>query len=135
MTCTSIDLGAGAVVVLGHSRSRHPGRGSCSSISSATNPASFHRAPSFGPFVTIVYGYVEATLKALLGIGAWSRLSGTVVITEALKDMFWSMLVYCLVVGVWEAYLYHQRYVSAELQMERLQRNFQKLTSTHCVCS
>jgi LytS/YehU family sensor histidine kinase len=38
--------------------------------------------------------------------------------------MFWSMLVYCLIVGVWEAYLYHQRYVSAELQMERLQRNF-----------
>jgi LytS/YehU family sensor histidine kinase len=38
--------------------------------------------------------------------------------------MFWSMLVYCLIVGVWEAYLYHQRYVSAQLQMERLQRNF-----------
>jgi LytS/YehU family sensor histidine kinase len=77
-----------------------------------------------GPFVTIVYSYVEAVLKALLGAGSWSRLSGTVVITEAFREMFWSMLVYCLIVGVWEAYLYHQRYVSAELQMERLQRNF-----------
>ena len=77
-----------------------------------------------GPFVTILYCYVEAVLKALLGAGAWSRLSGTVVITEAFREMFWSMLVYCLIVGVWEAYLYHQRYVSAELQMERLQRNF-----------
>src|ERR1700743_3425730 len=77
-----------------------------------------------GPFVTIVYCYVEAVLKALLGAGAWSRLSGTLVITEAFREMFWSMLVYCLIVGVWEAYLYHQRYVSAELQMERLQRNF-----------
>ena len=77
-----------------------------------------------GPFVTIVYCYIEATMKALLGVAAWSRLSGTMVITEAVKEMFWSMLVYCLIVGVWEVYLYHQRYVSAELQVERLQRNF-----------
>jgi two-component system, LytTR family, sensor kinase len=77
-----------------------------------------------GPFVTVVYCYVLTVLKALLGVGPWSRLSGTVVITDALRSMFWSMLVYCLIVGVWEAYLYHQRYVSAELQMERLQRNF-----------
>lgn len=77
-----------------------------------------------GPFVTIVYCYVEAVLKALLGVGAWSRLFGTGLVTEALREIFWTMLVYCLIVGVWEAYLYHQRYVSAELQMERLQRNF-----------
>ena len=77
-----------------------------------------------GPFVTVVYCYVETVLKALLGVGAWSRLSGAIVITEALREMFWSMLVYCLIVGVWEAYLYHQRYISVELQMERMQRNF-----------
>lgn len=77
-----------------------------------------------GPFVTVVYSYVETVLKALLGVGAWSRLSGATVITEALREMFWSMLVYSLIVGVWEAYLYHQRYVSVELQMERMQRNF-----------
>jgi len=77
-----------------------------------------------GPFVIVLYGYVEAVLKALFGVGAWSRLSGTTVITEALREMFWGMLVYCLIVGVWEAYLYHQRYVSTELKMERLQRNF-----------
>jgi len=79
---------------------------------------------ALGPFVTILYGYVEAVLKAALGAGAWSRLSGTGLVTEGLKEMFWSMLVYCLIVGVWEAHLYHQRFVSAELQMERLQRNF-----------
>ncbi len=77
-----------------------------------------------GPFVTVVYCYVETALKALLGVGTWSRLSGERVITEAVGEMFWSMLIYCLIVGVWEAYLYHQRYVSSELQMERLQRNF-----------
>jgi len=77
-----------------------------------------------GPSVTVIYGYVEAILKALLGVGAWSRLSGAGVLTEAFREMFWSMLVYCLIVGVWEAYLYHQRFVFSELQMERLQRNF-----------
>jgi len=79
---------------------------------------------ALGPFVSILYGYLHAILKATLGAAAWSRLSGTIILTEALREMFWSMLVYCLIVGVWEAYLYHQRYVSAELQMERLQRNF-----------
>jgi two-component system LytT family sensor kinase len=79
---------------------------------------------ALGPFVTILYCYVEAMLKAVFRIGPWSRLMGAGLVTEALREMFWSMLVYCLIVGVWEAYLYHQRFVSAELQMERLQRNF-----------
>ena len=63
-------------------------------------------------------------MQAMLGAGKWSRLTGMGVVTEAFMEMFWSMLVYCLIVGVWEAYRYHQRFVSAELQMERLQRNF-----------
>jgi two-component system LytT family sensor kinase len=79
---------------------------------------------ALGPFVSILYGYVEAALKAALCAGKWSRLSGMGVVNEAFMEMFWSMLVYCLIVGVWEAYRYHQRFVSAELQMERLQRNF-----------
>jgi two-component system LytT family sensor kinase len=79
---------------------------------------------ALGPFVSILYSYVEAVLKAALGADKWSRLSGMGVITDAYMEMFWSMLVYCLIVGVWEAYHYHQRFVSAELQMERLQRNF-----------
>jgi two-component system LytT family sensor kinase len=77
-----------------------------------------------GPFVAILYGYVHAILKAALGAGAWSSLSGLGLVTEGLREMFWSMLVYCLIVGVWEAYRYHQRFVEAELKMERLQRNF-----------
>lgn len=77
-----------------------------------------------GPFVTVLYSYIEIALKALLGVGAWSTLFSLGGFNEAVKEMFWSMLVYCLIVGVWEAYLYHRRFVSAELQMERLQRNF-----------
>ena len=77
-----------------------------------------------GPLVIILYGYVEAILRGLFGVAAWARLAGLGILMEVLREMFWSMLVYCLIVGVWEAYLYHQRFVSAELQMERLQRNF-----------
>ena len=77
-----------------------------------------------GPLVTIVYGYVFTFLKAALGVGQWSRLLGKDVFREAVEEMFWSMLVYCLIVGVWEAYLYEQRYVSSELRRERLERNF-----------
>ncbi len=79
---------------------------------------------ALGPFVTVVYCYVETGMKALLRVGPWSRLLGAGVIAEASREMFWSMLVYCLIVGVWQAYLYHQRFVSAGLQMERLQRSF-----------
>ena len=79
---------------------------------------------ALGPLVCIVYSYVEAVLRSLSGIAPWSRLAGTAVLMEALQEMFWSMLVYCLIVGVWEAYLYHNRFVSAELRMERLERNF-----------
>jgi two-component system, LytTR family, sensor kinase len=77
-----------------------------------------------GPIVTVVYGYVLALLRAAMGTGHWSTLLSKVVLTEALEEMFWSMLVYCLIVGVWEAYLYQQHYLSSELRMERLERNF-----------
>jgi two-component system LytT family sensor kinase len=79
---------------------------------------------ALGPFVTIVYGYVETVMKGLLGVGGWSGLGGWGIASEALREMFWSMLVYCLIVGVRATYLYHRQFISAELGIERLQRNF-----------
>jgi two-component sensor histidine kinase len=79
---------------------------------------------ALGPLVCIVYSYLETMLRSLVGIAPWSKLVGSTVVIEALQEMFWSMLVYSLIVGVWEAYLYHDRFVSAELRMERLERNF-----------
>lgn len=79
---------------------------------------------AFGPFVCLVYSYVEAVLRSLFGIAPWSRLLGATLLEETFQEIFWSMLVYCLIVGVWAAYLYHDRFVSSELQMERLERNF-----------
>ncbi|WP_263354350.1 sensor histidine kinase [Acidicapsa acidisoli] len=74
---------------------------------------------------TAVYVYLFAMVIAMMGLGPWSRLFGLQLLIGAVRGMFlWSVLVYCLIVGVWQAYLYHQRYLSGELRMERLERSF-----------
>lgn len=70
-----------------------------------------------GLIFTVVYAYLSAYLAALLGIAAWPQLSSTALLVTAWHEMFWSLLVYGLIVGVWEAYRYQQR-------LERLERNF-----------
>jgi sensor histidine kinase YesM len=77
-----------------------------------------------GPIFTVVWAYLAACLAAVLQAGAWVRVVSAQPLAHALHDMFWSMLVYGLIVGVWEAYQYQRRYVSAELRMERLERSF-----------
>ena len=77
-------------------------------------------APAFG----IVYGYLSACVAAVLGVLKWPQVAERLVFTAALREMFWSMVVYGLIVGVRQAYLYQQRYLSAELRMERLERSF-----------
>ena len=76
-----------------------------------------------GPLVTIAYGYVVALMQAVMRLQPWSRLVGPSVLAEAVAGMFWSMLVYLVIVGAWETYHYQQNYLSAELQMERLERS------------
>lgn len=77
-----------------------------------------------GPLVVVAYGYVSAILAAALQLQPWSKLLQVDVPLGAIHGMFWSMLVYGLIVGVCEAYAYQQRYVSSELQVQRLERNF-----------
>jgi two-component system, LytTR family, sensor kinase len=77
------------------------------------------------PVFTAGYVYLYAALIATMGLGPWSRLLGLQLLINAVHSMFlWSVLVYCLIVGVRQAYLYHQRYLSGELRMERLERSF-----------
>ena len=59
-------------------------------------------------------------LQAVVGVGSWQAVSDPQTILGALRGMFlWSWLVYWLIVGAWQAYRYHERYLSSELQMER----------------
>lgn len=43
---------------------------------------------------------------------------------DSVRGIFWHVLIYMLIVGVVQVYLYKQRYTAAQLQMERLERNF-----------
>jgi two-component system, LytTR family, sensor kinase len=74
---------------------------------------------------TLVYSYVAALIKAILGAIPWSELVSLAPLQEALKGGFlWSLLVYLLVVGSWQAVQYSQHYLASQLRLERLERNF-----------
>ena len=74
---------------------------------------------------TSLYIYVFAATQAVLGIGPWSSLQNTRILAGALRGMFlWSWLVYWLILGASQVYHYYKHYLSSELQMERLERNF-----------
>lgn len=69
------------------------------------------------PTVCVAYGYVAAFVAAAIGAGRWSQVLSAGILSGAWRELFWSMLIYGLIVGVWEAYHYQQR-------MERLERHF-----------
>lgn len=74
---------------------------------------------------TLVYCYVAALLRAAMGVLAWSDAIGLGPLHETLKGGFlWSLLVYLLVVGGWQAVQYSQHYLASQLRLERMERNF-----------
>lgn len=75
-----------------------------------------------GPVVIVGYGYLLSFMRCAMGLEGWSRLAGHSVLADAGRDMFWSMLVYCMIVGSWLAYSYQRRYMTAELRLERSER-------------
>lgn len=75
--------------------------------------------------VTFVYGYLAAILQALVRAKAWQDVIGLAPLHEALQGEFlWSLLVYLLIVGGWQAMQYSQHYLASQLRLERLERNF-----------
>jgi len=82
-----------------------------------------HLLPSL--IFTSLYIYIFAAVLAVLGLGPWSSLQNTKILAGALRGMFlWSWLVYWLILGASQVYHYYGHYLSSELQMERLERNF-----------
>ena len=74
---------------------------------------------------TAGYVYLFGAVLSVMRLAPWTRLLDGQLLQNAFRGMFlWSALVYCLIVGVWQAYLYHRRYLSGELCMERLERSF-----------
>ena len=75
--------------------------------------------------ITFVQSYVGALLQVIMGVMAWPDAIGLGPLHETLKGGFlWSLLVYLLVVGGWQAVLYSQHYLASQLRLERLERNF-----------
>jgi len=76
------------------------------------------------PF-TVIQSYVSALLQVIAGVMAWPNAMGSGPLHDTLKGGFlWSLLVYLLVVGGWQAVQYSQHYLSSQLRFERLERNF-----------
>jgi LytS/YehU family sensor histidine kinase len=64
-------------------------------------------------------------MLALVGIEQWNTAYNLQTLVMALRGMFlWSWLVYWLIVGAWQVYQYYERYLSSELRMARLERQF-----------
>jgi two-component sensor histidine kinase len=73
--------------------------------------------------LTVVYVYVSATMRALMGPGPISAVFDLRILTNALGGMIlWAWLVYWLILGAWLAKQYYERYLSSELKRERMER-------------
>jgi len=77
------------------------------------------------PIFTAIYVYLHGAVLAVMRMAPWSRLTDAQLLLNSLRGMFlWSALIYCLIVGIWQAHLYYQRYLAGELRMARLERSF-----------
>jgi signal transduction histidine kinase len=71
------------------------------------------------------YLYLFFALWAALRSGHWSDLSASHMFVRGnLGWYLWSALIYAMIVGALQAYAYYRRFVSSELQVERLERNY-----------
>ena len=75
--------------------------------------------------LTAAFVYVYAALLAVMGFEPWRIVVDPRTLLVALRSMFlWNWLVYWLIVGARQLYRYHERHLSSELRMERLERLF-----------
>ena len=81
-----------------------------------------HFIPSL--LVTSVYVYVFGAVRAVCGNQEWSELAGVRFLLDAIGATFlWYWLVYWLILGASQAYLYYDRYLASELRSERLEKS------------
>jgi len=74
--------------------------------------------------LTIFYFYVFMTVRALLGLGAWSVLANRSFLPTAFREGFlWSWLVYWVIFGARQTFRYYEHYLASELRLERMERS------------
>ncbi len=75
--------------------------------------------------LTILYFYTLGSMGALLGMNGWSALAGTRFLANAFSQGFlWSWLVYWVIFGARQTFLYYEHYLAGELRLERMERSF-----------
>jgi two-component system, LytTR family, sensor kinase len=78
-----------------------------------------------GAVVTLVYAYLSAVLQVLLQALPSHVLWSAEPLRESVRGgMLWSLLVYLLILGGWQAVQYSQHYLASQLRLERLERGF-----------
>jgi two-component system LytT family sensor kinase len=75
-------------------------------------------------FFTAAFIYLTTAIRALIGIGSWNVLLNAHLLRDLAAMFLWNWLVYLLIVGGWQAFRYYGRYLSGELRVERLERQF-----------
>jgi len=82
------------------------------------------------PFVTALYVYVFHLLRVVMGdmtvAGGphWSILRPANMLKIGAGWFIWSCLIYWMILGGLQAYRYYERYMSSELQLERLEKSY-----------
>jgi two-component system, LytTR family, sensor kinase len=75
--------------------------------------------------LTILYIYVFAAVRALLGLGGWRALADPQLLSSAFRGgLLWGWLVYWLIFGARQIYRYYHHYLASELRLERMERSF-----------
>ena len=83
-----------------------------------------------GLFVTALYVYVFHFLRVVMGDMRmpggphWSVLAPANMYKFAAGWFMWSYLIYWMILGGLQAYRYYERYMSSELQLERLEKSY-----------
>jgi two-component system LytT family sensor kinase len=75
-------------------------------------------------FFTAAFIYLVGAIRAVIGIGGWGVLLNAQILPSAAAMFLWNWLVYLLIVGGWQTSRYYERYLSGELRVERLERQF-----------
>ena len=71
-----------------------------------------------GPLWILVFTFSSESICWTLGLQQWGHL-----FANFRQGLFWTMLIYLLIIGISEADLFRQRHLAAELRMERLGKN------------
>lgn len=74
--------------------------------------------------LTIFYGYVFVSMRALFGLQPWSVMASARFFAALIQGLLWSWLVYWVIFGVQQTFRYYQHYLASELRLARMERSF-----------